>query len=122
MQNNCTFEFKLFDLSEMKYIKLFLVFLLKFFKKKITFKIIVLPKKISKYTVIRSPHVFNTSREQFELSFYKVLVVCQSPIKFNIFSLRLLTFLNGVLTVRNSLFSLLLNLYTNNVYTLRIRV
>jgi small subunit ribosomal protein S10 len=40
---------------------------------------IPLPAKISKYTVLRSPHVHKKSREQFEMRTHKGLIDIVSP-------------------------------------------
>jgi small subunit ribosomal protein S10 len=37
-----------------------------------------LPKKIKKYTVIRSPHVYSLSREQFEIITHRRLIVLKN--------------------------------------------
>lgn len=42
---------------------------------------IPLPTKISKYTVLRSPHVNKKSREQFEMRTHKRLVDIYNPTK-----------------------------------------
>ena len=63
-------------------------FLISLFNKLFTkFNVIQLPKKKSKFVVIKSPHVFNKSREHFETIIFKklVLVVLDSN-KYNIFN------------------------------------
>jgi ribosomal protein S10 len=42
------------------------------------FKSIKLPKKIQKFTVLRSPHVNKKSREQFETRLYKQVLIFTS--------------------------------------------
>ena len=40
---------------------------------------ILLPTKIKKYTVIKSPHVNKKSREQFEMRIHKRVIYIKSP-------------------------------------------
>ena len=40
---------------------------------------ILLPTKIKKYTILRSPHVDKKSREQFEMRIHKRLIELKSP-------------------------------------------
>ena len=40
---------------------------------------ILLPTKIKRYTVLRSPHVDKKSREQFEMRIHKRLIELKSP-------------------------------------------
>ena len=40
---------------------------------------ILMPTKIKKYTVLRSPHVDKKSREQFEMRIHKRLIELKSP-------------------------------------------
>ncbi len=40
---------------------------------------IALPKKISRYTVLRSPHIDKKSREQFEMRTHKRLIDIKDP-------------------------------------------
>ena len=61
-------------------------FLIKMFKKLFTnFNIVQLPKKKSKFVVIKSPHVFNKSREHFETIVFKKLILVSLDNKKNIF-------------------------------------
>jgi ribosomal protein S10 len=51
------------------------------------FKSITLPKKIQKFTVLRSPHVNKKSREQFETRLYKqifILLSCENKLIINL--------------------------------------
>ena len=51
-------------------------FLINLFKKLfIKFNVIQLPKKKSKFVVIKSPHIFNKSREHFETTIFKKLIL-----------------------------------------------
>jgi len=50
----------------------------KFFDKIVLKGPINLPKKTKKYTVIRSPHVYSLSREQFEVSTFRRLLVLKT--------------------------------------------
>jgi hypothetical protein len=95
MQNACIFIFKTYSLKELKILKLFLVFFSNLFKDSIFLQFYILPKKIKRFTVIRSPHVFKESREQFEIISYKVVM------KFNI------------VKDRNKFYFYLLNLLNN---------
>lgn len=63
-------------------------FLISIFKKLfIKFSIIQLPKKKSKFVVIKSPHVFNKSREHFEtIIFKKLFFIVLDNNKKNIFN------------------------------------
>jgi small subunit ribosomal protein S10 len=40
---------------------------------------VLLPTRLRKYTVLRSPHVDKKSREQFEMRIHKRLIELQSP-------------------------------------------
>jgi small subunit ribosomal protein S10 len=40
---------------------------------------VLLPTRLKKYTVLRSPHVDKKSREQFEMRIHKRLIELQSP-------------------------------------------
>src|SRR5271155_5715581 len=40
---------------------------------------VLLPTRMKKYTVLRSPHVDKKSREQFEMRIHKRLIELQSP-------------------------------------------
>ncbi len=40
---------------------------------------VLLPTRIKKYTVLRSPHVDKKSREQFEMRIHKRLIELQAP-------------------------------------------
>ena len=42
-------------------------------------KLIRLPRKLKKFTVIRSPHVTNRSREQFQICTYKWILKTNLP-------------------------------------------
>lgn len=44
-------------------------------KQKLSCDIISLPRRITRYTVLRSPHVDKKSREQFEFRYYNYLCV-----------------------------------------------
>lgn len=55
------------------YIYKFLLKLIFFFKFKFNGLIVYLPKKIIKYTLIKSPFIFKKGRDQFELIFEKII-------------------------------------------------
>ncbi|MGQ9630309.1 MAG: 30S ribosomal protein S10 [bacterium] len=57
---------------------------------------IPLPTKISRYTVLRSPHVDKKSREQFEMKIHKRLVDITEPTQRTIDSLMKLNLAAGV--------------------------
>lgn len=42
------------------------------------YKLIAMPYKIKKFTVVKSPFVSKLSREQFEIRVYKVLLILES--------------------------------------------
>jgi len=44
-------------------------------------KLVRLPSKVKKFTVIRSPHVTNRSREQFQICTYKWLLRSKMPVQ-----------------------------------------
>jgi small subunit ribosomal protein S10 len=50
-------------------------FLITLREKKIPLKLVRLPTKIKKFTVLRSPHVHKQSREQFEIRTHKRLIL-----------------------------------------------
>lgn len=56
---------------------------------------IPLPKKIKRYTVNRSPHVYKESREQFEVRIYNFIVII-SPTNQTVEALRKLDLAAGV--------------------------
>jgi small subunit ribosomal protein S10 len=57
---------------------------------------ILIPTKIRKYTVLRSPHVDKKSREQFEMRIHKRLIDILSPTAQTIDSLMKLDLPSGV--------------------------
>ena len=88
----------------------------KFFSKKISKNFVNLPKKKINFTVIKSPHIYKSSRDQFSLIFYKKCVF---------FNLKSTKILNKVL---NNLLSFILlthnykliNAFLNNKSHLRL--
>ncbi len=48
--------------------------------KNIKFSVTLLPKQEKKITLLRSPHVFKKSKEQFKISTFKVLIVLKENI------------------------------------------
>lgn len=54
-----------------------------------------LPTKISKYTVVKSPHVYKKGREQFEMRVHKRLIDISSPTPKTIDSLMNLSLPSG---------------------------
>lgn len=57
---------------------------------------IFLPTKTSRFTVLRSPHVNKTAREQFELVVHKRLFVINFKLNSNIEKKKAMTFINFV--------------------------
>lgn len=47
----------------------------KLLKYKIKTKVLYLPSKTKKFTVLKSPHVHKKSREQFEIKLYTLLII-----------------------------------------------
>lgn len=56
---------------------------LNFFLKKLFVKISIftLPKKRKRITLLKSPHVNKTAKEQFEVFYYQTLITVQGPIE-----------------------------------------
>ena len=74
------------------YIYKFLLKLFFFFNFKTIKSIIYLPKKIIKYTLIKSPFVFKKGRDQFELIFEKIKIIFSLNYFYNNFFLNYLFF------------------------------
>ena len=51
-------------------------------------KIVRLPTKIKKWTVIRSPHVHKKSREQFEIRTYSTILILEAGYDFQVAQLQ----------------------------------
>jgi ribosomal protein S10 len=120
MQNSCIFIFKAYSLTELKAIKLFSVFLKNLFKNSLEIQFYILPKKSKKFTVIRSPHVFKSSREQFEIITYKVVMKCNIVIDKNKFYLYLFNIYNKKTSYLNQLQSYL-NVLVREDVNLRVK-
>ena len=52
---------------------------------KISFKSVFLPKKITKLTLLKSPHVNKTAREQFQITVYKRVLFINLDLTSDIF-------------------------------------
>jgi len=50
-------------------------------KIKLTYSVVCLPKKITRFTVLKSPHVNKTARDQFEMITYKRLIILNIEVK-----------------------------------------
>ena len=62
-----------------KSLVLYQTFLIKIFSKiKINYKLVSLPKKIKRITLLKSPHVNKAAREQFEIKTYKVVLYIEN--------------------------------------------
>lgn len=58
---------------------LYQTFLVKIFSKiNINYKLISLPKKIKRITLLKSPHVNKSAREQFEIKTYKIALYIEN--------------------------------------------
>ena len=76
MQNSCIITFKAYNTKYLKQLKMFVVVLNTLLGNTVTTSLSVLPQKSKKYTVIRSPHVYKSSREQFEVNTFKTVLKC----------------------------------------------
>jgi ribosomal protein S10 len=47
----------------------------------LTYSVVCLPKKITRFTVLKSPHVNKTARDQFEMITYKRLIILNIEVK-----------------------------------------
>ena len=66
-------------------LNLYVFFLKKvFYDLGVPFSIFHLPIKKKRITLLKSPHVNKTAREQFEIKYYKVCLKLRFPIKFSI--------------------------------------
>jgi len=62
-------------------VKLYINFLQKMLRKiKVNFSIIALPEKKNRVTLLKSPHVNKSAREQFEIRYYRTLLKIKSDI------------------------------------------
>jgi len=62
-------------------------------------KLVRLPSKLKKFTVIRSPHVTNRSREQFQICTHKWILKTVIPINLIKFAARFNSFKNPGVTI-----------------------
>ena len=72
-------------------IKLYTKFLDKILKRiKVDFSMINLPKKKNRITLLKSPHVNKSAREQFEIRYYSTLLEIKSDVDHKILELLLI--------------------------------
>ena len=77
---NLKYQIKIKSLHK-ESVKLYINFLQKMLRKiKVNFSIIALPEKKNRVTLLKSPHVNKSSREQFEIRYYRTLLKIKSDI------------------------------------------
>lgn len=68
-----------------------LIFKIKNYSKKLNLKFsgpVFLPKRIEKFNILKSPHIYKNSRDQLEIKTYKIIFDYYNINKKNIFFLR----------------------------------
>ena len=84
---NLKYQIKIKSLHK-ESVKLYINFLQKMLRKiKVNFSIIALPEKKNRVTLLKSPHVNKSAREQFEIRYYRTLLKIKSDIDHNIQSI-----------------------------------
>ena len=77
---NLKYQIKIKSLHK-ESVKLYINFLQKMLRKiKVNFSIIALPEKKNRVTLLKSPHVNKSAREQFEIIYYRTLLKIRSDI------------------------------------------
>ena len=77
---NLKYQIKIKSLHK-ESVKLYINFLQKMLRKiKVNFSIIALPEKKNRVTLLKSPHVNKSAREQFEIRYYRTLLKIKSDI------------------------------------------
>ena len=77
---NLKYQIKIKSLHK-ESVKLYINFLQKMLRKiKVNFSIIALPEKKNRVTLLKSPHVNKSAREQFEIRYYRTLLKIISDI------------------------------------------
>ena len=77
---NLKYQIKIKSLHK-ESVKLYINFLQKTLRKiKVNFSIIALPEKRNRVTLLKSPHVNKSAREQFEIRYYRTLLKIKSDI------------------------------------------
>ena len=77
---NLKYQIKIKSLHK-ESVKLYINFLQKMLRKiRVNFSIIALPKKKNRVTLLKSPHVNKSVREQFEIRYYRTLLKIKSDI------------------------------------------
>jgi len=75
--SSCIITFKGYNSKILKVSKVFVSLLEKIVNITVEHFSVVLPTRFKRYTVIRSPHVYKSSREQFEIQSFKVVLTCR---------------------------------------------
>ena len=77
---NLKYQIKIKSLHK-ESVKLYINFLQKMLRKiKVNFSIIALPENKNRVTLLKSPHVNKSAREQFEIRYYRTLLKIKSDI------------------------------------------
>lgn len=79
---NYSIQLKALDKRSLTIYKNFIELIFK--KLNVNFSIIYLPKKIKRITLLKSPHVYKKSKEQFQITVFKLFIKIKSKINFDV--------------------------------------